>query len=342
MKSRQASAAATSTSRGRRRLARGVHGLAGTQQRLRRDARPVGALAADQLALDERDAQAAFGERAGAVLARRAAADDDDVVVVAHVGSSSPACSRTMYSAYQSGQFAIGLARSASRARRARPRRASSAFARSLAELNVVSSASTRPGSRAVISCSSQPLPSGIAERGERAVAAVIGRRPGDAAVGRRAGTERPARPRGTPRSTSTPRADERGARRLDVGDDQVQPLRRAGRGRRHARAELDRAARARRRELDDAEVVAGGDVGVEPPPEAARRTRLARSTSETGMTTTSSFMSTVAARGFSVPASLRAACCSSWPPWVGGRRGNYRVAGVRFAPVQRRVDAAV
>ena len=70
--------------RGRRRVARGVHRLAGAQQRLRRDARPVGALAADELALDERDAQAALGERAGAVLAGRAAADDDDVVVAAH------------------------------------------------------------------------------------------------------------------------------------------------------------------------------------------------------------------------------------------------------------------
>ena len=72
MKSRQASAASTSTSRGRRRLARAVHRLARAQQRLRRDARPVGALAAHQLALDDRDAQAALGERAGAVLARRA------------------------------------------------------------------------------------------------------------------------------------------------------------------------------------------------------------------------------------------------------------------------------
>ena len=43
--------------------------------RLRRDARPVGALAADELALDEGDPQAALCERPGAVLARRAAAD---------------------------------------------------------------------------------------------------------------------------------------------------------------------------------------------------------------------------------------------------------------------------
>jgi hypothetical protein len=66
-----------------------VHGFSRTQQRLRRDARPVGALAADELALDDRDAQAAFCERAGAVLARRAVADDNDVVGVAHEGSSS-------------------------------------------------------------------------------------------------------------------------------------------------------------------------------------------------------------------------------------------------------------
>ena len=69
---------------GRGRLACPVHGLARPQQRLGRDARPVRALAADELALDERHAQAALGQRAGAVLARRAAADDDDVVVAAH------------------------------------------------------------------------------------------------------------------------------------------------------------------------------------------------------------------------------------------------------------------
>ena len=70
--------------RGRRRLARAVHGLAGPQQRLRRDARPVRALAPDQLALDDGDTQPAVGERAGAVLPGRARAQDDDVVVVAH------------------------------------------------------------------------------------------------------------------------------------------------------------------------------------------------------------------------------------------------------------------
>ena len=61
-----------------------MHRLARAQQRLGRDARPVGALAPDQLALDERDAQAALGEGGCAVLAGRAAPEDDDVVVAAH------------------------------------------------------------------------------------------------------------------------------------------------------------------------------------------------------------------------------------------------------------------
>ncbi len=49
-------------------LAGTMHRLAGTQQRLGGNARPVGALASDQFALDERDAQVALGQRAGAVL----------------------------------------------------------------------------------------------------------------------------------------------------------------------------------------------------------------------------------------------------------------------------------
>ena len=76
--------------RGGRRLARGVHRLSRAQQRLGRDARPVGALAPDQIALDQRDAQAAVGQLADAMLTRRAATHDDDVVV-AHVLARSPA-----------------------------------------------------------------------------------------------------------------------------------------------------------------------------------------------------------------------------------------------------------
>ena len=249
MKSRQASAASTSTSAVRRRLARGVHRLAGTQQRLRRDARPVRALAADQLALDERDAQAALGERAGAVLAGRAAADHDHVVVAAHVGSSAPACSRTMYSAYQSGQFASASpVRSSCSPWAAAARR--SAPARSLAEANACCPVDAAGQPRRDLL--QQPAVAvRVAERGERAVARAIGRRPRYppcvvelSAAG--ALVEHLAHV-GAVR-------DQVGARRLDVGDDQVQALGRAGRGRRDARAELDRAPGAGRRELDDPE----------------------------------------------------------------------------------------
>jgi hypothetical protein len=66
-----------------------MHGLTRAQQRLGGDARPVGALAADQLALDDGDAQSAGSQRRSAVLAGGAAAEDDDVVVAAHVGSSA-------------------------------------------------------------------------------------------------------------------------------------------------------------------------------------------------------------------------------------------------------------
>ena len=75
----------------RRCLARALHSLAGAQQGLRGDARPVGALAPHQLALDERDPQPAFGKRTGAVLARGAAADHDHVVVLAQVAAPAPA-----------------------------------------------------------------------------------------------------------------------------------------------------------------------------------------------------------------------------------------------------------
>src|SRR6202011_1881455 len=54
----------------------------------------------------------------------------------------------------------------------------------------------------------------------------------------------------------------------LDVGDDQVQALGGAGCRRGDVLAEDDRAPRARRRELDHAEVFTAVVVGVEPPPE--------------------------------------------------------------------------
>src|SRR5262245_8128288 len=61
--------------------------------------------------------------------------------------------------------------------------------------------------------------------------------------------------------------ADELVPGGLDVGDDEVEPLRRARLGARDPDPERDRARRARRRELDDPELVAGLVVDVEPEP---------------------------------------------------------------------------
>jgi len=58
-----------------------------------------------------------------------------------------------------------------------------------------------------------------------------------------------------------------------DVRDDQVQALGGAGRRRGDVLAEDDRASGARRRELDHTKVVTGGEVGVEPPTQAAVKT---------------------------------------------------------------------
>src|SRR5215813_9491219 len=77
-----------------------------------------------------------------------------------YVGNSDPACSDAMYLEYQSGQFSSlcpvrcsCLPCAASARRRA--------FARSLAEPKEVVAESIRPASRVVISCNTQPLPSG-------------------------------------------------------------------------------------------------------------------------------------------------------------------------------------
>jgi hypothetical protein len=79
---------------------------------------------------------------------------------VVYCGSSSPDCSRTMYSAYRSGQFGSALPMRFSRLPRAASARRS-AVARSLAEAKEVAPGSTRPGSLVVTSCRCQPLPSG-------------------------------------------------------------------------------------------------------------------------------------------------------------------------------------
>jgi oxalate decarboxylase/phosphoglucose isomerase-like protein (cupin superfamily) len=85
---------------------------------------------------------------------------DYDHDVVAHVGRPVPACSATMYSAYQSGQFGSALPMRFSCSPWAASARRS-ALAKSLADAKVVVAGLMRPGRRAVTSCSSQLLPSG-------------------------------------------------------------------------------------------------------------------------------------------------------------------------------------
>src|SRR5262249_23231133 len=68
-------------------------GLRGAQQRLGRDARPVGALTADALPLDDRDPQAAAQQPVGGGLPAGAHAEHDHVVMIRHVISlPSPVC----------------------------------------------------------------------------------------------------------------------------------------------------------------------------------------------------------------------------------------------------------
>src|SRR5580692_10723534 len=99
---------------------------------------------------------------------RGGAVAQDGRVVVIHFGGSWPACSRTMYSAYQSGQFESACPVRASCCPWAAAARRS-ALARSFADAKVVVAGSTRPASRVVISWNSQPLPSGsLNEANER------------------------------------------------------------------------------------------------------------------------------------------------------------------------------
>ena len=81
------------------------------------------------------------------------------VSAILYRGNSWPDCSRTMYSAYQSGQLGSAFPVLDSCQPCAAAARCN-AFERSATELYVVSPA-TRPGRRAVTSCNSQRLPSG-------------------------------------------------------------------------------------------------------------------------------------------------------------------------------------
>src|SRR5882724_11916521 len=147
-----------------------------------------------------------------------------------------------------------------------------------------------------------------IFERGERAVAAVLGIRTANPDPPKQIGLVRAdVRVAGAVEHLADLDAatEQLVAGGLDVGDDQVQSLGGAGCRRGHVLAEDDRGRGAKGSELDHAEVVTGGEVGIEPPTQADVKA-LGRSTSETGMTTTSSFISTVRAVGVSIAVSLR------------------------------------
>src|SRR5258708_39113683 len=95
MKSRQASGAFTSTSASPAASRAPCTASPGREQRLGRNARPIRALTADQVALDERDAQPALGQCRGAVLSGRPTTKDDDVVIAAHGAPVHPGLDRS-------------------------------------------------------------------------------------------------------------------------------------------------------------------------------------------------------------------------------------------------------
>src|SRR5580704_9438347 len=105
-----------------------------------------------------------------------------------------------------------------------------------------------------------------VAERSKGKVAAVTGVRPTGAtvAVGTELGTRFECMEHLTDLDTA---GNELFASSFNMGNDQVKTLGRARRGRRYLRAELNRAPRAGRRELDNAESVVEWEICIEPPP---------------------------------------------------------------------------
>src|SRR4029077_15880853 len=109
-----------------------------------------------------------------------------------------------------------------------------------------------------------------ITKRGERAVAGMLGIRTADPLPAKQIGFVRAViHAAGVVERLADLDAASKQilAGGLDVGDDQVQALGRAGRRRGNALAEDDRTAGPRRRELDYAEVFTAVEIGVEAPP---------------------------------------------------------------------------
>jgi hypothetical protein len=98
----------------------------------------------------------------------------------------------------------------------------------------------------------------------------MVGRRAGDAIVGAGRMEPRARCPLVEHLTNLGTLGEQPVADRLDVGDDQIQPPGRAGRGGGQVRPELDRAPGTSRCELDQAEPLTVDDVGVEPPAETS------------------------------------------------------------------------
>ena len=180
---------------------------------------------------------------------------------LAQSGSGLPACSATMYSAYQSGQFSsrwpplrFSCSPWATAARRIAAARSGCG--------SVVRGVGVDPAGEPGGDLLQQPFV---------AVRILEGRVGGIALPLRMPAADRRLAGTGAVEHFAhfDAVADEFGARRLDVRHDKIKPACRAGRGRRDAGAEMDRGRRARRRELHRPERVADDEIAVEPPAQA-------------------------------------------------------------------------
>ena len=212
-------------------------------------------------------------------------------VVVTHRESSVPACSATMNVAYQSGQSGSALPMRFSCSPWALATRRN-APAKSPTKLKEVVSGSTRPGRRSVISCSSQSLPSGSSKVANVLSLVWSGSGPLTRPLVSLGWSCAQEPGRETPRSPLLP-LYEFCSPGVDVGHDEVETVSRPRCCLRDLGAKLNGAWRAGWRELDNAETVVEGEVGVEPPSETGLNA-FERSAFATGITTASSFKSTL------------------------------------------------
>ena len=236
------------------------------EQRLRRDAGPVGALAADEFSFHHRHALPSRRECSRTVLTRCAAAEHDHVVI-AHEGSSEPACSATMNAAYQSGQSGSALpVRFSCSPWAASARRKA---ARQVARRAEGGQVGFDSAGQTVGDLLQEPAVAvRILKCGKRVVARMVRITAAHSATRVVRLELRSGRTRMEHIADLGPPIDELGACGVDIGDDQVEAVGGSGFRLRDLGAELERAGRPGRRELHHAETIVEGEVGVEPPSE--------------------------------------------------------------------------